>query len=115
MLIYLRIEHPESFLQSEQSIFKSELYIIPKSKGLGIIGLAENVVGLYLSGEIKGSDGKPIPLITIARAFEAIFNVDFGNIYDLKGALFRRKSYNLTKALDMLKNAILREGKKQGI
>ena len=111
----LRIRHPEQFQQSDFQIFQSNLHIVPKSNGLGIIGLAENAIGLYLSGEVKGSDNKPVPLISIARTFEMMFNVDFGNIYDLKDALFRRKPYNLTKALDMLKNAILREARKQGV
>jgi hypothetical protein len=82
---------------------------------LGIIGLAEIVVGLYLSGEVKGTNGKPATLISLARAFGTVFNVDPDSIYDKQDAVFRRKPYNLTKCLDTLKNFIVRQAKKQGI
>jgi hypothetical protein len=48
-LIHRRIEHPEHLQQSEQPTFESELYIIPKSRDLGIIALAEIVVALFFS------------------------------------------------------------------
>lgn len=98
---------PERFIRKQ--IYKSDLYIIPKSKGLGIIGIAEIVVCLFLSKEIKARDGKPVPLIRIAKVFELAFNLNFGDIYDKQDALFRRKPYNLTKALDYLKSVIQRE------
>lgn len=76
---------------------------------MGIIGIAELVVCLFLSGEVKNKDGKPAPLIRIAKAFEQVFNLNFGDIYDKQDALFRRKPYNLTKALDYLKSVIIRK------
>lgn len=108
-LLNLKIRYPEQFRHSNQQTFVSDLYIIPKSKGLGIIGIAEIVVCLFLSKEIKARDGKPVPLIRIAKVFELAFNLNFGDIYDKQDALFRRKPYNLTKALDYLKSVIQRE------
>ena len=77
--------------------------------------MAEIVVSLWLLGEIIGVDGKPVPLIRIANAFEHIFDFSFGDIYDKQDAIFNRKPYNLTKTLDTLKSSILREAKKRGI
>jgi hypothetical protein len=111
-LLNLKIRYPEQF-HSHPQTFQSDLHIIPKSQGMGIIGMAEIVVGLHLSGEILGTDGKPAPLIQVAKAFEQVFRFSFGNIYDKQDALFRRKPYNLTKCLDTLRNAILREDRKR--
>lgn len=77
--------------------------------------MAEIVIGLHYLCEIVGTDGKPAPLISLARAFEYSLNLDFGDIYDKQEAIFDRKPFNRTKALDTLKNAILREAKKRGI
>jgi hypothetical protein len=112
-LLNLKIRHPEQFQPSNPKTCKSELYIVPKSKGLGIIGMAEIVAGLHLSGEITGSDGKPVPLIQIANTFEQAFNFSFGNIYDKLDTIFNRKPYNLSKALDILRSAIVREDRKR--
>ncbi|MPM23850.1 hypothetical protein SDC9_70327 [bioreactor metagenome] len=111
--MHLKIRHPEQFPQPTQQAFKSDLHIIPKSKDLGIVGLAEIVVSLHLSGEITGTDGNPIPLIRLANAFEYIFNLGFGSIYNQKDAVFRRKPYNRTKMLDILRNIIIREDRKR--
>ena len=109
-LLYLKIRYPEQFHQPEQT-FKSDLYIIPKSKGLGIIGMAEIVVGLFLSGEVKDKSGKAVSLTLLAQTFEHAFNFSFGSIYDKQDALFRRKPFNLTKTLDFLKSLINRKDK----
>ena len=42
-LLKLKIQYPESFPKTEESAFKFNLYITPKAKGLGIIGIAELV------------------------------------------------------------------------
>ena len=75
--------------------------------------MAEIVVGLFLLEEIPDASGKPAELAHIANVFEQGFNFSFGNIYKQKDALFTRKPYNRTKALDMLRNAILREERKR--
>lgn len=92
-------------------MFQSNLHLT--SKGLGVIGIAEIVIALHLSGEIIGTDGKPIPLIQLANTFEGMFNFSFGSIYDKQDAIFNRKYCNITKALDLLRTIILREDKKR--
>lgn len=44
-LLNLKIKHPEQFNLPVHAEFKSDLYVIPKSKDLGIIGIAEIVLG----------------------------------------------------------------------
>lgn len=110
-LINLRIEHPEQFHQSEQQTFQSELYIIPKSKDLGIVALAEIVVALFLSKKVVQRNGKPAHLNQIADIFQKMFNCSFGSIYDQQEKVFDRKPFNRTKALDFLKNLIIRKDK----
>lgn len=112
-LLKLKIKYPEQFQTTHPQPLQSNLFLAPKSKNLGIVGMAEIVVSFYHSGEIIGIDGKPAPLISFGRAFEQAFNLDFGNIYDKQDAIFNRKPYNLAKTLDALKNTILREAKKQ--
>jgi hypothetical protein len=51
-LLKLKIQYPERFSLTEELSFKSELYVIPKAKGLGIIGLAELVMSIFLSKEV---------------------------------------------------------------
>lgn len=112
-LLKLKVQYPEQFQQSNQQTFISDLYLIPKSKGLGIIGIAEIVIALLLLGEIVGKDGKPVPLVRLAHGFEQLFNFSFGSIYDKIEAIFIRKPFNLTKTLDTLRNAIIKEDRKR--
>lgn len=93
--------------------FKSDLYVLPKSKELGIIGIAEIVLALFLLGKIVEENGTPVPKIQLARGFEQLFNLKFGSIYDKIGKVFTRKPYNLTKTLDALRNTITREDRKR--
>ena len=108
-LLSLIIKHPESFDSPTSPTFVSDLYVIPKSKDLGIIGIAEIVIGLSFLGEVVGKDGKPVPLVRL----EILFNLKFGSIYDKLDAIFMRKPFNLTKTLDALKNAINKEARKR--
>lgn len=110
-LIHLRIEHPEQFTQPNQPTFVSELYIIPKSKDLGIVALAEIVVALFLSKKVFQRNGTPAHLNQIADVFQKMFNCSFGSIYDQQEKVFDRKPFNRTKALDFLKNLIIRKDK----
>lgn len=112
-LLSLKIKHPESFDSPISPTFESDLYVIPKSKDLGIIGIAEIVIGLSFLGEVVGKDGKPVPLVRLAHSFEVLFNLRFGSIYDKLDAIFMRKPFNLTKTLDALKNAINKEARKR--
>ena len=112
-LLNLKITHPEQFNSPVSTEFKSDLYVIPKSKDLGIIGIAEIVIALFLQGQIVGEDGKPVPEVRLARGFEQLFNLKFGSIYDKVNEVFNRKQYNLTKTLDALRNTIIKEDKKR--
>ena len=69
-LLNLKITHPEQFSLPVFTEFKSDLYVIPKSKDLGIIGIAEIVLGLFLQGEITGKNGKPVSEACLARGFD---------------------------------------------
>ena len=110
-LLNLKIQHPEQFYQSEQQTFQSDLYILPKSKDLGIVALAEIVVALFLSKKVFQRNGKPAHLNQIADIFQKMFNCSFGSIYDQQERVFDRKPFNRTKALDFLKNLIIRKDK----
>jgi hypothetical protein len=110
-LLNLKIRYPEQFRQPEQPTFESDLYIFPKSKDLGIVALGEIVVALFLSKKVFQRNGKPAHLNQIAVAFEKIFNCSFGSIYDQQEKVFDRKPFNRTKALDFLRNLIIRKGK----
>lgn len=80
---------------------------------MGIIGIAEIVLGLFLQGEIIGKDGKPVSEARLARGFEQLFNLKFGSIYDKVSEIFTRKPYNLTKTLDTLREVISKENHKR--
>lgn len=78
---------------------------------MGIIGFVELVIGLFLLGEIYTSQGEKASLAEIAQVFEKMFNFSFGCIYKKRIALFERKTCNLTRLLDNLKNLLIREEK----
>ena len=110
LLLETRFTHPERFVKDQ--IFKSDLHIIPKSKDLGIVAFAEIVESLYLSREVFTNDGKPASRTQIGNKFELIFNVSFGDISDKTSEIYKRKPFNRTKALDFLRNMIIRKDKK---
>lgn len=91
--------------------YNSKVYFIPKSQGLGIDSMGEFAVSFELSGQFFDEEGKPAHFIHIAHAIAAAFNFTFGDSYKTKGRIFKRKPYNLTKALDYLKNLIVRESR----
>jgi hypothetical protein len=106
------------FLQGKQSVtytakhLKSKIYFIPKSDGLGIIGLGEIATSLQLTHEFFDENGNPSALDHIFKALEEAFNYNHGDVYKSKSTIFRRKAYNRTKALDYLRNLLIREGRK---
>ena len=110
-LLNLKIRYPEQFQQAEQPTFESDLYILPKSKDLGIVALAEIVVALFLTKKVFQRNGKPAQLNQIARAFEKMFNCNFGSIYNQQEKIFNRKPFNRTKALNFLHNLITQKDK----
>lgn len=103
--------HPEWFISSDSQTYQSHLQFIPEPPDLGIIFLAEIVVGLSKTKRIQTMFAKPSPLIELSESFELMFNFQFGNTYDLQDQIYRRKPYNRTKGLDYLKQLILRDEK----
>lgn len=65
-LLNLKIRYPEQFQQSEPATFESDLYILPKSKDLGIVALGEIVIALFLSKKVFQQNGKSAHLNQIA-------------------------------------------------
>jgi hypothetical protein len=109
-------EHPECSpsISAVRDTPDFDLHLTPKPNRLGIVGLAEVVIALSLSEEIVGANGKPAPLIRLAEAFEYIFDMSFGDIYDKQDAIFNsRKPFNRTKALDYLRALIVRKGERE--
>jgi len=91
----------------------SKVYFIPKSQGLGIDSMGEFAVSFEFSGQFFDEEGKPASFIHIVHALEQAFNFTFGDAYKSKSRIFSRKPYNLTKALDYLKNLIEQESRKK--
>lgn len=93
---------------------KSQIYFIPKPKeGLGIDSMGEFAISFESSGQFVNEQGQPVAFIHIAQTLEMAFNFQFGDAYKSKARVFSRKPYNLTKALDFLKNLIIRADRKQ--
>lgn len=108
LIIQSSVQHSLKNVKS----YKSKVYFIPKSKGLGIDSMGEFAVSFELSDQFIDEEGKPVPFIHIAQVLETAFNFSFGDAYRSKGRVFKRKPYNLTKALDYLKNLIIRADRK---
>lgn len=73
--------------------------------------MGEFAVSFELSGQFLDEKGNPASLILISEALEEAFNFSFGDIYKSKKRIFSRKTFNLTKALDYLKNLLIRENR----
>lgn len=105
------------FQRTEQSppirskSIKSNIYFIPKPKGLGIDSMGEFATTFELSDQFIDEEGKIASYISIAETLESAFNFSFGNAYKSKARIFSRKPFNLTKALDYLKNLLVRENR----
>lgn len=74
--------------------------------------MAELLTSLELLGGIEDA-GKSPSKITFANVFEQSFGFTFNDIYDCQRELFKRKPYNLTKTLDALKSALIKEYNKR--
>ncbi|MDR0415012.1 MAG: hypothetical protein LBH84_06320 [Prevotellaceae bacterium] len=108
-LLFLRTNQPVNNSVTPQ---KSKVYFIPKSKeGLGIDSMGEFATTFELSGQFIDEEGKSASYTSIAEALQSAFNFSFGNVYKSKARVFSRKPFNLTKALDYLKNLLIRESR----
>lgn len=102
------------FVNSGVTQHNSKVYFVPNPKeGLGIDSMGELAVSFELSGQFLNDEGNLAPYTHIAHALEQAFNFTFGNAYKSKERVFKRKSFNITKALDYLRNLIIREGRKK--
>ncbi len=78
---------------------------------MGIVGLSEIVESLYLSQKVLNNEGKPASRTQIGDKFELMFNISFGDISDKTSEIYKRKPFNRTKALDFLRNMVIRNDK----
>lgn len=76
---------------------------------MGIIGLAEIALYLKLSGEFIDEQGKAVSLKLMRETLEHALNFKFKNFDRKIYEIFKRKPFNLTKALDYLRNLLIRE------
>ena len=112
MLKHIFLQVPQ-FVNNTIKPNKSKIYFVPKSKeGLGIDSMGELAVAFELSGQFVDEEGKPAPFIHITHSLEDAYNFSFGDAYKSKARVFMRKLYNLTKALDHLKNLIIKANRK---
>lgn len=110
-LLKLTFPLANRYLNNSQSD-NPKVYFIPKpKKGLGIDSIGELAVSFELSGQFLNDEGNPAPFIHIAHALEQAFNFTFGNAHKSKERVFKRKPFNLTKALDFLRNLIIRKSR----
>jgi len=76
--------------------------------------MGEFATTFELSNQFLDENGNPASFIHIAETLELAFNFTFGNAYKSKARVFNRKPFNLTKALDHLKNLLIRENRNRG-
>jgi hypothetical protein len=88
-----------------------KVYFIPDPKRLGIDSMSEFATTFELSGQFIDEEGKLAHYISIVQALQLAFNFTFGDAYKSKARIFSRKPFNLTKALDHLKNLLIRESR----
>lgn len=77
------------------------------------MGMTEILTSLRLLGGIADNTGENPATIAFADTFEQAFGFSYNDIYDRQYELFRRKSCNLTKTLDAMKTALIKEYKKR--
>lgn len=81
-LIYRQMEYPKFFINIE-SEWKSPFYL--NNEVIKLVDMMELVCGIfYISDGIIRIDHKEIFLSDVARIFEKMFNVNFGDIYKKK-------------------------------
>lgn len=77
------------------------------------MGMTEILTSLDLLRGIAGNTGENPATIAFADTFEQAFGFRFIDIYDRQYELFRRKPCNLTKTLDAMKAALMKEYKRR--
>lgn len=111
-LLYRQMEYPKFFINIE-SEWKSPFFL--NNEVVKIIDIMELVCGLfYVTDGLVRIDHKEIFLSDVARIFEKMFNVNFGDIYKKEIAVIKRKPIKITEFLDRLKAAIIQKSKDEG-
>lgn len=77
------------------------------------MGMTEILTSLDLLRGIIDNTGENPATIAFADTFEQAFGFSYNDIYDRQYELFRRKPCNLTKTLDAMKAALMKEYKKR--
>jgi len=102
------------FVNSGVTQHKPKVYFVPNPReGLGIDSMGELAVSFELSGQFLNDEGNFAPYTHIVHALEQAFNFTFGDAHKSKERVFKRKAFNITKALDCLRNLIIREWRKK--
>ena len=73
------------------------------------MGMTELLTGVQLLGGIGSITGNDPTTIAFADVFEQTFGFSFNDIYDRQIELFKRLPCNLTKTLDAMKAALMKE------
>ena len=111
-LIYRQMEYPKFFINIE-SDWKSPFYL--NNEVIKIVDIMELVCGIfYIKDGIVRIDNKDIFLSDVARIFEKMFNINFGDIYKKEIAVIKRKPTKITEFLDSLKVAIIKKSRDNG-
>lgn len=111
-LIYRQMEYPKFFINIE-SEWKSPFYL--NNEVIKLVDMMELVCGMfYISGGIVRIDHKEIFLSDVARIFEKMFNVTFGDIYKKEIAVIKRKPAKIVDFLDRLKAEIIKKSQDEG-
>ncbi len=111
-LIYRQMEYPKFFINIE-SEWKSPFYL--NNEVIKLVDMMELVCGIfYISDGVIRIDHKEIFLSDVARIFEKMFNINFGDIYKKESAVIKRKPMKITEFLDRLKAAIIQKSKEEG-
>lgn len=79
-VVCVKIGDGEELGEGGEGRLKWEVDIMGKWKGLGIIGLGEIVIGVFLRKEVFEGKGKGGELIEIGDGFEKVFNWSLGSM-----------------------------------
>lgn len=111
-LIYRQMEYPKFFINIE-SDWKSPICL--NNEIVKLVDMMELVCGVfYITDGVSHVERKEIFLSDIARVFEKMFNITFGDIYKKEMAVIKRKPTKITDFLDRLKTAIIQKSKEEG-
>ena len=110
-IVDLRIQYPEQFLQHQNKLILSPIYVTDETT---LVNIMELVSSLFLSKRLIYRNGTPVPLSVITKSFEELFNIKLGDCYKKHDNVISRKPIKLTEFLDELRKLIIKEHKDKG-